>query len=154
MVSFLRVSCSVVGLTPITGMWKTQKTLEPRELTKSETRLLSPLMTEEMVITVVTPMTMPRMVSPERSLFARSVSSAILMDSLVCPWAMKNQLLASAASSQKLPFLHLRSERHHRVQPGGFAGRVDAEEDAHGAGHERPSKTLHSCTLVGKPMIT
>ena len=40
------------------------------EVIQSETRLLSPLMTEEMVITVVTPMTMPRMVSPERSLFA------------------------------------------------------------------------------------
>ena len=60
----------------------------PSELTKSETRLLSPLMTDEMVITVVTPMTMPRMVKPERSLFVLSVSSAILTDSRVCPCAM------------------------------------------------------------------
>ena len=85
MVSFLRVSCSVVGRTPMTGMWKTQKTFDPSESAKSETRLLSPLMTEEMTITVVTPMTMPRMVRPERSLLLRSVSSAILMDSRVCP---------------------------------------------------------------------
>ena len=56
----LAVICSVVGRTPITGMWKTQNTFEPSELTQSETRLLSPLMTEEIVITVVTPMTMPR----------------------------------------------------------------------------------------------
>jgi len=39
-------------------------------------------MTEEMVMTVVTPMTMPRMVRPERSLLVRSVSSAIFTDSL------------------------------------------------------------------------
>ena len=45
-------------------------------------------MTEEMVMTVVTPMTMPRMVRPERSLLVRSVSSAILTDSRVCPCAM------------------------------------------------------------------
>ncbi len=69
----------------MTGMWKTQMTLEPSELTQSETRLLRPLMTEEMVMTVVTPMTMPRTVKPERSLFVRSVSRAILMDSRVCP---------------------------------------------------------------------
>jgi hypothetical protein len=69
----LRVSISVVGFTPISGMWKTQKTLVPSEVTQSETRLLRPLMTEEMVMTVVTPMTMPRMVSPERSLFPQRV---------------------------------------------------------------------------------
>jgi hypothetical protein len=41
-------------------------------------------MTEEMVMTVVTPMTMPRMVKPERSLFVRTVDKAILTDSPVC----------------------------------------------------------------------
>ena len=46
-------------------------------------------MTEEMVITVVTPMTMPRTVRPERSLLVLSVSRAILMDSRVCPCAIK-----------------------------------------------------------------
>jgi len=35
--------------------------------------LFSPLMTEEMVMTVVTPMTMPRMVKPDRSLLVRMV---------------------------------------------------------------------------------
>ena len=89
MVSFFRVNCSVVGRTPMTGIWKTQKTLEPSELTKSFTRLLTPLMTDEMVITVVTPITMPRTVSPERSLFVLRVSRAILTDSAVCPFAIK-----------------------------------------------------------------
>ena len=35
-------------------------------------------MTEEIRITVVTPIMMPRMVRPERSLFSRRVSPAIL----------------------------------------------------------------------------
>ena len=43
--------------------------------------VLSPLMAEEMRITVEMPMEMPRMVSPERSLFLRSVSSARRTDS-------------------------------------------------------------------------
>ena len=73
MLSFLRASISVVGRTPMTGMWNTQNTLLPSELTNSCTRLFSPLMTDEMVMTVVTPMTMPRMVRPERSLFVRMV---------------------------------------------------------------------------------
>jgi hypothetical protein len=44
--------------------------------------LLNPLMIEEMVITVVTPMTIPRTVKPERSLLALRVSRAIFTDSL------------------------------------------------------------------------
>ncbi len=40
-------------------------------------------MTEEMEITVATPITMPRTVNPERILFVRSVSSAIFTDSRV-----------------------------------------------------------------------
>jgi len=41
------------------------------------------LMNEEMTMTVITPMTMPRMVNPERSLLALRVSRAILTDSRV-----------------------------------------------------------------------
>ena len=48
--SFLRASISVVGRTPMTGIWKTQNTLLPSEATHVCTRLFSPLMTEEMVI--------------------------------------------------------------------------------------------------------
>ncbi len=65
----------------------------PIELAKSAMRLLSPLMMEEMAMTVVTPMTMPRMVNPERSLFALSVSKAILTDSRVCPCTIKHQVV-------------------------------------------------------------
>jgi hypothetical protein len=96
MFSFLRASISIVGRTPITGMWNTQITFEPNWATKSLTRLLTPLMTDEIVITVETPMTMPRMVNPERSLFVRSVCSAIFTDSRVCPFAIGQKLLASS----------------------------------------------------------
>jgi hypothetical protein len=44
--------------------------------------LLSPLIAEEIRITVEMPMEIPRMVSPERNLFLRSVSSANSTDSL------------------------------------------------------------------------
>ena len=64
----MRASISAVGRTPITGMWKTQITFDPSELTQSDTRLLSPLITEEMEITVVTPITMPRIVKPRAQL--------------------------------------------------------------------------------------
>ncbi len=46
-------------------------------------------MMEEMVITVITPITMPRIVSPLRSLFARSVSSAIWVVSRTSPRVMR-----------------------------------------------------------------
>src|SRR5664279_2867572 len=71
----------MVGRTPITGIWKTQMTFEPTDFTSSSTLLLSPLMTEEMVMTVVTPITMPRMVRPERNLVVRGqygYASAVL----------------------------------------------------------------------------
>src|ERR1035437_4014006 len=34
-------------------------------------------------------------------------------------------------------FSQLRPQRHHRIQLGGLAGRIDAEEDARGRGHEQ-----------------
>jgi len=89
-VQLLRVSISVVGRTPIRAYGRPENIRSQRG-NQPETRLLTPLMTEEMVITVVTPMTMPRMVSPERSLFALSVSSASLTDSrfALVPWTLQ-----------------------------------------------------------------
>ena len=95
MLSFLRASISAVGRTPITGMWNTQITLVPRALTQSFTRLFTPPITDEMVMTVLTPMTMPSTVRPERSLLVRRVSSAIFTDSRVCPLAIWRELLAA-----------------------------------------------------------
>src|SRR5271165_5961528 len=117
----LRASISVVGRTPMTGMWKTQRTLEPMELTQVCTLLLRPLMIEEIVMTVVTPMTMPRMVRPERSLLTRTVSRAILMDSPELPNCIAN-------------LLKFGPQCHDGVEHRGLPGRVDAEEDADARG--------------------
>ena len=66
----------------MTGKRKMKRTLEPSDWTRSPTLLFRPLTTDEMMMTVMTPMTMPRMVSPLRSLLVRRVSSAILTVSL------------------------------------------------------------------------
>src|ERR1700691_269472 len=84
-VSILRASISAVGRTPMMGRRPIQNTFDPSELMKLETRLLIPFTTDEMAITVETPMTIPRIVNPERSLLVRTVSSAIFTDSRVCP---------------------------------------------------------------------
>src|ERR1035437_8824986 len=76
------------------GMRVTSKTFVPSESAISATRLLSPLMNEEMTMTVVTPMTMPRMVNPERSLLVLKVSRAILTDSLACPCAIMHLVIS------------------------------------------------------------
>ena len=83
----MRVSISVVGRWPNTGKRKTNSTFEPSDSTSPATLWFSPLTTDEMVITVITPITMPRMVSPLRSLFARSVSIAMVTVSLKSPFA-------------------------------------------------------------------
>ena len=71
------------GREPKTGKRKTQYTLDPSDLIRPLTLPESPLMTEEMRMTVVTPIMMPSMVRPERSLLVRSVSIAIPIASLV-----------------------------------------------------------------------
>ena len=72
---------SAVGRTPITGNRNIHNTFVPNCATISETEAFNPVITEEIVITVITPITIPRIVNPERILFARSVSSAIFTDS-------------------------------------------------------------------------
>src|SRR3569833_1634023 len=65
--------------------------------------MLSPVITDEIVIMVVTPMTIPRIVSPERSLFVLRVSRAILTDSRVCPCAIpRPAFLGSLANIMRL----------------------------------------------------
>lgn len=77
-VSSLRVRIS-------SGMWPKVKTLrwkaitmsEPMDSTTSLTLEFRPLTTDDMPMTVITPMTMPRTVRPERILFLRMVSRAM-----------------------------------------------------------------------------
>ncbi len=51
--------------------------LEPMDWMAPVTLSLRPRTTEEMPMTTATPITTPRMVSPERSLFLRMVSQAM-----------------------------------------------------------------------------
>src|SRR6202011_3842012 len=73
---------SVVGRCPNTGNRKTNSTFDPSDCTSPSTPAFSPFTTDEMTITVITPITIPRIVRPLRSLFVRSVSSAITTVSL------------------------------------------------------------------------
>ena len=86
--SILRASISAVGRTLIDRQapYPRRRTFDPSELIKLETRVSMPLTTDEIAITVETPITMPSTVRPERSLLVRNVSSeAIFTDSLVWP---------------------------------------------------------------------
>ena len=83
-VSRRRASSSGVGCTPM-GMWKTKMELVPKELAKLDTLLLRPVMIDEMMMTVDTPMTTPRIVSVERRPLLRSEATAIAMVSRMFP---------------------------------------------------------------------
>jgi len=73
---------SVVGRTPITGNRNTHSTLVPIASTMPETLPFSPLITEEIVITVITPITIPRTVRNERKGLRRRTSTASAAASL------------------------------------------------------------------------
>src|ERR1700735_2665816 len=119
MVNCLRVSISVVGRTPRTGNRNTHSTLVPLGSTIPETLPFNPLITEEIVITVITPITIPRIVNPERSLFARNVSSAIVTVSLRSPIRIQSLV---PPFTYHLPLGHLplllklRPQSHNRIQ--------------------------------------
>src|SRR5690242_4882676 len=73
-----------------------------------------PATIDAIAMTVAMPMTTPRMVSPERSLLARSWSTAM-----------------SHPSRMEWRAMLFRAERLDRVETGGPVRRVDAEDDAH-----------------------
>src|ERR1041385_1338726 len=68
----------------------------------------------------VMPITMPSTVSPDRSLFVRTVASAMLM--------------TSRARVSLMPGPLLTTERFDRIQPGGAHGRIQTEEQADDGG--------------------
>ncbi len=98
----MRVSISVVGFTPISGIWNTQKTLEPIEETQSFTRLLRPVMTDEMVMTVVTPMmTIPLDGEPGAKLVgSHGIESHLDRFARLSPCHVVPDFLRPAASSE------------------------------------------------------
>src|SRR5881409_3028486 len=88
-----------------------------------------PCTMDAIAITVATPMTTPRIVSAERSLLARSWSSAMSQPSETdCSFIVRTH------PASRLPNPGYRSlvpQGHDRVQPGGPHRGIDAEHDAH-----------------------
>ena len=80
---------------------------------------------EAMAITVVTPITTPRMVSAERSLLARSESKAIA------------DALAHVPDAERGITRLFGAEGGDRIEPRGPGGREDAEDDAGAAARAR-----------------
>ncbi len=139
-----RVSISVVGRTPITGNRKTQITLVPSDSTRFETLEFNPLITDEITITVITPITIPRIVSPLRSLFARSVFSAIVTVSFVS--AIRIIDLPGRSSGPA----SLRPQRDNRIQLRCLPRRIDTEEDSRSSGHYESGKHAPQRNSRGK----
>src|SRR5262249_7935985 len=105
-VNFLRLNTSGGNRPPtVGGMRCTKIRFAPRSWICEAIRLLSPLMIDDMPITVATPMTTPRTVKNDRSLFLRRESSASSRISLI-------------------------SQSHDGIEIGCFGCRINPEEQA------------------------
>src|SRR5580704_5143884 len=96
---------------------------EPSASTEPITFVLRPLTTALMAITVLTPMTMPRIVRNERRGLRRSASNASPTASFSSP----NPRLSRTVFDSPL----FRAQRYDRVEPRRLGRRVHAEEKAH-----------------------
>src|SRR5215216_5542830 len=90
-------------------------------------------MIDTMKITVTTPTLTPRIVSAERSLLARNVSSAMTADSL-----MSSSLIPLLSSAQRKP--SFRAKRFNRIELRGAPRRP---QSAHNPHHRRNTNTQH-----------
>src|ERR1700675_1612946 len=94
----------------------------------------SPFTTALMAITVLTPITIPRIVRNERRGFRRSASNA-------SPTASFSSPNPRLSCTRYLPLL--RPQCHHRIEPRRLRRRIDAKEQPHAGGddeshHHRP----------------
>src|SRR5258708_268009 len=121
---------------------------EPSSRIPPSTFSLSPLMTDVTVITVVMPMTIPRTVSADRSLFFCRVSRARRISSrnLSMPSLGLRTRSGSAAGCGKvfskaaMKFsLLLRTQRFDRIELGGLGRRICAEEKPDAQSHNQPA---------------
>src|SRR5664279_2927710 len=127
-------------------------TLVPSEFTSACTLLFRPLMTDEIVITVVTPITMPRIVNPERSLFVRRVSSAIRTDSLESLSFIESKSPFARLSLLRPGSYLFVAQRFNWVEVCGFPCRVDTENQPDCARHSETDNcpgTRHSGRKTG-----
>src|SRR5271165_1707817 len=128
---------------------------DPRSRMPPSTFSFKPLITELTVITVMMPITMPRMVSEERSGFKRKVSSArstCSRNSMVLPRDTSlrkghNLLCGSVFPMEAIINLSLRSQCFHRIEFRRFRCRIRPEEEAHAQSHRQA--TQHRPELHG-----
>src|SRR4029077_12899463 len=103
--------------------------VEPSASTEPITFEFRPLTTALMAITVLTPMTMPRMVRKERRGLRRSASNASPTASFSSP----NPRLSRNVRAFPL----FRAQRYDRVEPRGFRRGINAEEKSHACRHDQ-----------------
>ena|SRR5438876_9271929 len=110
-VSFLRLNSSGANRPPIVGAMRCTKIkLDPISWICDEMLLFKPLMIEDIPITVATPITTPKTVRNDRSLFLRSESNASNRISLI-------------------------AQCHDGIEIGCLGCRIDAEEKANARGY-------------------
>src|SRR6266851_1524174 len=125
---------------------------DPRSRIPPSTESLSPLITELTAITFVIPMTIPRIVSDERSRFFRSVSSASATSSLsfsecsIRTNARKREARESARVLAIVDILRFRknllfrAQSFYRVQSRSFRRRICAKEKSNAQRHQQSSQ--------------
>src|SRR5262249_42646509 len=115
-VSFFRLNTSGGSLPPtVGGMRWTKMRFAPRSWICDEMLVFSPLMIEDIPITVATPMTTPSTVRNDLSLFLRRESSA----------------------SSRISFI---SKRHDRIEVGCFCCGIDPEEKTDARGNKKAKR--------------
>src|SRR4030095_7774861 len=129
-VNFFRFNTSGGNRPPtVGGMRWTKIKLDPRSWICDAMLLFSPLMIDDIPITVATPMTTPRTVKNDRSLFLRRESSARSRISLI-------------------------SQCHDGIEIGCFRGGIDPEEQADARGYGEgagPPPPLNTPPREGQP---
>src|SRR5512140_2908115 len=108
----------------------------------------SPSMMAATEITLVTPITIPRIVSADRILRERSVSIATSRFSLISERVMIHPELTDDKKRSSVPLASFRPQRHYRIQLGCLDRRIDPEEQPddraqHHAQHRDPR--LNGC---------
>src|SRR5918996_205152 len=125
---------------------RTYRWLAPISLISPTIDSSSPRTSEVIPTMAVTPMTIPRIVRNERSLWATSVSMAMRALSRICvsPWLSRSRVRSEVPESS------LMSEGHDRIEPRGLGRGVDPEHDADQRRHPDPQRDRPPLERVGE----
>src|SRR6202790_4020847 len=122
---------------------------EPRSRMPARTLSFNPLIMALTVITVVMPMTIPRIVSAERSGFFRKVSNASSTSSpnfRARSLRTRERAGSAVVCGNVFPSVAMvgvplfRSQRVHRIEFRGFRCRVSSEEETHAQRHQKSAE--------------